>query len=299
MPKRAVLIAGPTASGKTGLAIEISHQIDGIIINADALQVYSKWRVLTARPSVEELVQAPHFLYGHVEEHQDYSVGAWVKEVAVLLDNTDKTPVIVGGTGLYFGALLKGLSEIPAIPPEIRMSGNKHRESDGAVWFLSYLARHDPATLTKLDQNNPARLQRAWEVLEATGHGLSYWHARPTPSILSLEETIPILLNWQPNDLNTRIDKRFDTMMNSGAIEECEAAKTTGFTPNIPANRAIGAREIVEALDGNITMQEAVIKAKTLTHQYAKRQRTWFRSKMKEWHQVDMPTKPDLTTLLR
>ncbi len=299
MPKRAVLVAGPTAAGKTGLAIKIARQIDGIIINADALQVYSKWRVLTARPSDEELAQAPHFLYGHVDEHQDYSVGEWIKDVAVLLDNTDKTPIIVGGTGLYFGALINGLSEIPAIPTDIRTTGNEYREQVGVAWFKNQLARQDPETLAKLDQNNPARLQRAWEVLEATGKGLSYWHARPTPSLISLEETIPILLNWQPNDLNTRIDMRFEAMMESGAIEECKAAKAAGYEPCLPANRAIGAREIIEALDGNITLQEAVNKAKTLTHQFAKRQRTWFRSKMKDWHQINMPTKPDLSALLR
>ena len=299
MPKRAVLIAGPTGSGKTGLAIEIAQRIGGLIINADALQVYAKWRVLTARPSEDELAQAPHKLYGHVDEAQEYSVGAWIKDVSDVLDNTDKTPIIIGGTGLYFGALLNGLSEIPPIPHEIRTTGNAHRARDGAAFFLSQLGMHDPETLSKLDQNNPARLQRAWEVLEATGHGLSYWHARPTHPLILLEETTSILLNWQPNALNARIDTRFDAMMNSGALKECEAARAAGFDPTLPANRAIGAREIIGALDGNITMQEAVNKAKTFTHQYAKRQRTWFRSKMKDWHQINMPSTPDLTALLR
>ncbi len=299
MRKRSVLIAGPTASGKTGLAIEIARRVDGIIINADALQVYAKWRILTARPSEEELAQAPHVLYGHVDEQQDYSVGAWIKDVSEVIDNTDKTPIIIGGTGLYFGALLNGLSEIPPIPPAIRDAGNAHREHDGAAWFRSHLQRFDPESLAKLDQNNPARLQRAWEVLEATGKGLTYWHARPTTPLISHEETTAILLNWQVNDLNDRINSRFDNMMESGAIEECEAARAAGFTPTLPANRAIGAREIIDALDGKIAMQEAVNKAKTLTHQYAKRQRTWFRSKMQNWQQVHMPTKPDLSALLR
>ncbi len=299
MRKRSVLIAGPTASGKTGLAIEIARRVDGIIINADALQVYAKWRVLTARPSDEELAQAPHVLYGHVAEQQDYSVGAWIRDVSEIIDNTNKTPIIIGGTGLYFGALLNGLSEIPPIPPAIRDTGNARRERDGAAWFRSHLQQFDPESLAKLDQNNPARLQRAWEVLEATGKGLAYWHARPTTPLVPHEETTTILLNWQVNDLNSRINARFDAMMNSGAIEECEAARAAGFAPALPANRAIGAREIIDALDGKITMQEAVKKAKTLTHQYAKRQRTWFRSKMQNWQQVHMPTSPDLSALLR
>ncbi len=299
MPKRAVLIAGPTASGKTGLAIEIAQRIDGVIINADALQVYKKWRVLTARPSDEELAQAPHELYGYVDEAREYSVGEWIKDVSKVIDNSNKTPIIIGGTGLYFSALLNGLSDIPPIPPDIRAAGNAHRQRDGVAYFRAQLDQKDPESLARLDQNNPARLQRAWEVLEATGHGLSYWHARPARPLILLEETVPILLNWQPESLNTRIDARFDMMMKSGAIEECEAARAAGFDPAHPANRALGAREIIAAIDGKITMQGAVNKAKILTHQYAKRQRTWFRSKMKDWQQVEMPAKPDFTALLR
>ncbi|NOR63018.1 MAG: tRNA (adenosine(37)-N6)-dimethylallyltransferase MiaA [Rhodobacteraceae bacterium] len=298
MPKRTVLIAGATASGKTGLAIKFAERIGGIIINADALQVYSKWRVLTARPSQEELAQAPHHLYGHIEETSEYSVGAWIKEVTDILQNTEKPAVIIGGTGLYFGALLNGLSEIPPIPADIRAAGDAHRLGDGATWFQTQLLAKDAETYAKLDQNNPARLQRAWEVLEATGKGLSYWHARPIPSLLSLEETVPILLNWQVNDLNCRIDTRFDTMMESGAIAECEAAMSAGFDANLPANRAIGATEIIKALDGKTTMQDAVIKSKTLTHQFAKRQRTWFRSKMRDWQHIDMSEAPNLDEVI-
>jgi len=299
MSKRTVLIAGPTASGKTGLALKIAAHIDGIIINADALQVYAKWRVLTARPTDDELAQAPHHLYGYVDEAQEYSVGAWVKDVSDLLDKTDKCAIIIGGTGLYFSALLNGLSEIPPIPPAVREAGNAHRERAGVAWFKEALRENDPKSLARLDQNNPARLQRAWEVLEATGKGLSYWHARPARPRVSLEETTPILLNWQPKDLNSRIDIRFETMIKSGAIEECETAKAAGFNPVLPANRAIGAKEIIDAIDGKITMQDAVIKSKTLTHQFAKRQRTWFRSKMQDWQQIDMSENPDLNALVK
>jgi tRNA dimethylallyltransferase len=294
MPKRAVLIAGPTASGKTALAIKVANATDGVIINADALQVYAKWQVLTARPTAEELARAEHVLYGHVTE-DSYSVGNWVKDVSKVIDTTDKTLVIVGGTGLYFSALLNGLSDIPPIPMAIRDAGNTR----DTAWFRKCLTRHDPETLARLDSNNPARLQRAWEVLEATGKGLSYWHARPKRPLILREETSAIVLNWQVNDLNKHIDRRFDIMMESGAMAECEAARAAGFDPTLPANRALGAREIIAALDGKISLQDAVIKAKIRTHQFAKRQRTWFRSKMADWQQVTMPATPNLTALLR
>jgi len=299
MPVSNVLIAGPTASGKTGLAIKIADRIGGIIINADALQVYTKWRVLTARPTDAELARAPHHLYGHVDEDREYSVGEWLKEVSEVLAATGKPAVIIGGTGLYFNALLKGLSKIPPIPPDIRAAGDAHRLREGAHWFQRSLLANDPGSFATLDQNNPARLQRAWEVLEATGHGLSYWHARPTRPLIKHEDTYPILLNWRPDDLNTRINTRFNVMMDSGAVDECVAAKAAGFNDKLPANRAIGAKEIIEAISGNITMQDAVIKAKTQTHQFAKRQRTWFRSKMQNWLQIDMSDAPNLDAFVK
>lgn len=297
MKKKAILIAGPTASGKSSLALNIAKAIDGVIVNADALQVYENWCILTARPLDAELAQAPHYLYGHVGKNDPYSVGHWIKEVVQLLDTMNKSVIIVGGTGLYFTALTGGLSEIPAISPEIRAESEKLRAAHGIREFLEQLRANDPETLATLDQNNPARLQRAWEVLAATGKGMNYWHKRPTRAALPLEETIPILLNWNTFDLNYRIDQRFDIMMESGAIDECEMARTEGYDPKAPANRAIGAREIIQALDGKITMQDAVIKSKILTHQFAKRQRNWFRGKMKDWRQVDMSAKPDLNTL--
>lgn len=292
--KRAILIVGPTASGKSSLAIALAQQLDGVIINADALQVYENWQVLTARPSTQELQLAPHKLYGHVEKDVHYSVGAWIKDVSEVLDNTSKLPILTGGTGLYFRALTNGLSRIPPIPPEIRVQGDKFRIEHGAPWFREALQADDPETLATLDENNPARLQRAWEVLSATGKGLTYWHAQPAPPLISLEDTIPIVLNWNTNQLNQRIDQRFDLMMSNGALDECKANLAAGFDPTLPSSRALGAKEIIDALQGKTTLQEAVMKSKTLTHQFAKRQRTWFRSKMKNWHQIEMPAAPDV-----
>lgn len=299
MPKRAILIAGPTASGKSGLAIKLAKALDGVIINADALQVYAQWQVLTARPDLDELQAAPHLLYGHVGSDQPYSVGHWLKDVSLALDDTDKTSIIVGGTGLYFSALTDGLSEIPEIPSDIRQRGNELRLASGTAGFLDHLIRHDPDSLNRLDQKNPVRLQRAWEVLEASGHGLAYWHARPKRPLLPLENALPFTLSWHPNTLNLRIDQRFDQMMQLGAISECEAALARGFDPNLPSSRAIGAREIIEALDGNTTLQEAVNKAKILTHQYAKRQRSWFRSRMKNWVSVELPGEEALDNVVQ
>lgn len=289
MTKRAVLIAGPTASGKSSLAIKIANEIDGIIVNADAIQVYKRWQVLSARPDVQELQRAPHALFGHVHKDYKYSVGEWIKEISLLFENTNKIPILTGGTGLYFGAFLNGLSEIPPIPDKIRTEADELRLSGGAEWFRADLEKSDPESLANMDQNNPARLQRAWEVLQTTGKGLAYWHKRPTRPVIPFDETFPILLNWQPDHLNTRIDERFDIMMKSGAIEECKAAIASGFDPSLPSSRAIGAREIIEAINGRISMEDAVIKGKLQTRQFAKRQRTWFRSKMREWHQINLP----------
>lgn len=287
MPRQIVLIAGTTASGKSALSLELAQRLDAMIVNADALQVYAKWQVLTARPSVADLAQAPHALYGYVDEHDEYSVGHWLRAVTALLDAGSQNLIIVGGTGLYFGALLNGLSQIPPIPPEIRAAGNDHRAREKGAYFLNVLQDKNPVSLGKIDINNPVRLQRAWEVLEATGHGLDYWHSRPTRSRLALENTTPLLLNSDAAHTNARIDRRFDQMMQIGAIKECQAA-AAGFDPSLPANRAIGAQEIIAAIHGETSFEVAAAKAKILTHQYAKRQRTWFKSKMKDWGQIEI-----------
>ncbi len=285
---KAILIAGPTASGKSGLAIALARKHNGVIINTDALQVYDKWRVLSARPSQMDEQIVPHRLYGHVPMQQHYSVGSWLSDVKQTLQDTDLVPIFTGGTGLYFAALTNGLADIPAIPDVIRSKGNAIRDDVGKDWFVDILSKNDPETFNAIDQLNPARLQRAWEVLEATGKGLQYWKSTTPPPLIRLEETLPILLNWKVNSLNTRIDQRFDQMMDMGAIKEVKAVKNGYWHPALPSSRALGAIEIMDAIDGKITMEEAVIKAKTLTRRFAKRQRTWFRSKMSDWRQVAM-----------
>lgn len=282
-PSIPVLIAGPTASGKSAQALRIAEAAGGVIVNADALQVYDGWRVLTARPTLEEEARAPHALFGHVPFEADYSVGDWVRDVAPLI--TLKTrPIIVGGTGLYFRALTEGLTEIPPVPAEIRA------EADGmtAEARLTQLQRDDPATTAKIDVNNPARVQRAWEVLRATGRPLVEWQARTGAPLLPLTKAYPIVLNADREWLNDRIAARFDLMLTTGALEEAED-NLARWDRAGGARKAIGAPELIAHLRGQMSREEAREAAIIASRQYAKRQRTWFRARMGDWHHVTVP----------
>jgi tRNA dimethylallyltransferase len=208
-----VLIAGPTASGKSALAMALALRDGRTIVNADALQVYGCWQVLTARPDAADVAAAAHALYGHVAWAAAYSVGHWLREVARL---TDRPLVIVGGTGLYFTALTEGLADIPAIPPDLRDEGDALRARGTAAM----LAALDPATLQRIDTANPMRIQRAWEVQMATGRGLAAWQDDTGPPLLPLRQTQAIVLRPDTATLNARIDMRFDAMIAAGALEE-------------------------------------------------------------------------------
>ena len=279
-----VLIAGPTASGKSGLALKLAERQGGVIVNADALQVYACWRVLTARPSAADEALVPHRLYGHVGRDQDYSVGHWLREVAQVLAS-DARPIIVGGTGLYFTALTAGLAAIPAIPTQVRAEGDARRRAGDVAGMLAGL---DPATRAAIDPQNPARVQRAWEVLRATGRGLADWQAATGPALLPLARAQALVLAPDPAWLGARIDARFDAMMAAGALDEVRA-QLPHWNPAQPSARAIGARELVAYLRGEIGRDHAVALARIASRQYAKRQRTWFRSRMAGWPAVALP----------
>lgn len=283
-PDRPVLIAGPTASGKSALAAEIVTRSGGVIVNADALQVYECWRVLTARPSVEEEAALPHRLYGTVGRRQPWSVGHWLRAVAPLLRDGPR-PVIVGGTGLYFTALTEGLAEIPATPPEIRLEGDRLLAAHGIAALLDGI---DEATARRIDRLNPARVQRAWEVQRATGRGLADWQDDTGPPLLPLALCEPFVLRPDRDWLANRIGLRFDQMMREGALEEVRA-NLPDWDPTLPSSRAIGAAELVAHLRGESPLSEAVEAAKTATRQYAKRQRTWFRNRLRGWKVLDLP----------
>ena len=293
-----ILIAGPTASGKSSLALELASKTDGIIVNADALQVYECWQILTARPSPEDCATLPHMLYGHVAKESHYSVGNWLRDLAeVLAANKDRQLVIVGGTGLYLSTLTAGLPDIPKIPDEIRKLGNTYRIETGTEHFLRELQSLDPEILKKIDIRNPMRLQRAWEVAVATGKPLTQWHKEPSQPLLPEDQIIGISVQTEPDKLRDKIDFRFDWMIKNGALEECQAMLETGWNPDLPSSRALGASELIEYLGGKNTLEDAVKKAKISTHQYAKRQRTWFRNRMSDWHQVQSNT--DIEQILK
>ncbi|MDT8855380.1 tRNA (adenosine(37)-N6)-dimethylallyltransferase MiaA [Paracoccaceae bacterium Fryx2] len=278
-----VLIAGPTASGKSGLALEIAAQGGGVIVNADALQVYDCWRVLTARPTAAEEAAVPHRLYGHVGRDAAYSVGHWLREVAEVLAGGER-PIIVGGTGLYFSALTEGLAEIPAIPPEVRAEADLRRAGN----LAGMIADLDAATRARTDLANPARVQRAWEVWRATGRGLADWQAGTAPPLLPLASAAAFVIVPGRDWLGARIDARFDAMLAAGALEEV-AAELPHLAAARPSARAIGAAELGAHLRGEITLEAAVAAAKIASRQYAKRQRTWFRSRMGPWRRIDRP----------
>ncbi|MFK7835587.1 MAG: tRNA (adenosine(37)-N6)-dimethylallyltransferase MiaA [Sulfitobacter sp.] len=272
-----VLIAGPTASGKSALALEIAARQGGVIVNADASQVYDCWRVITARPSKEEESQAKHALYGHIAATLSYSTGHWLREVAELI-KTDKRLIIVGGTGLYFSALTKGLAEIPPTPADVRAQGDD-------LLLATMIDALDPATRDRIDLNNRARVQRAWEVLTATGKGLATWQDDTGPPLLAQTSCHRIVFDVDKDWLNGRINTRFEQMIQQGALEEV-AAVLPHYDPALPAHRAIGVPELVTHLRGGMTLAEAQEAAVIATRQFAKRQRTWMRSKMADWHRV-------------
>jgi tRNA dimethylallyltransferase len=279
-PARPVLIAGPTASGKSALALAVAEAGGGVVVNADALQVYADWRVLTARPPAEEEARAPHALYGQVPRDAAWSVGHWLRAVTTYLDGA--RPIIVGGTGLYFSALTEGLAEIPATPPSIRA------EAD-AIALPDLIAGLDAPSAARLDLNNRARVQRAWEVLRATGRGIAEWQAATPAPLLPLDAAQPLVLRPDPGWLDARIARRFDLMLDDGAVEEVRA-NLPHWTPRAPWARAIGAPELVAHLRGETDLATARVRAILASRQYAKRQRSWFRSRMGGWREIDPAT---------
>ena len=275
-----ILIAGPTASGKSALALEIAERRGGRIINADALQVYDGWRVLTARPSPEDEARAPHALYGHVPFEGDYSTGQWLREVVPLLTGGPR-PIILGGTGLNFAALTEGLADIPPTPPEIRARA----DALPLAAMLTDLDREDPAIAARIDRANPMRVQRAWEVLRATGRALSDWQADTPAPALPLAACQPLLLEADPAWLNARIETRFDQMLRAGALDEARAVLPRWDRAK-GARKAIGGPELIAHLRGEISLEAARAAAIIGSRQYAKRQRTWFRARMGNWRRI-------------
>lgn len=272
-----VLIAGPTASGKSELALRIAETYGGVIVNADASQVYDCWQIISARPGPEDEARAPHRLYGHIAYDQTYSTGHWLREVTPLLAHTDR-PIIVGGTGLYFKALTEGMADIPLTPPQVRATADR-------MSLEALIEGVDIATRDGLDLNNRARVQRAWEVLTATGRPLVQWQADTPAPALPLRDSVPLVFHVDKEWLQDRIQRRFDIMLAQGAIDEVAALREL-YDPSLPACKAIGVPEIMGYLTGQHTLDQARERAVIATRQFAKRQRTWFRARMAGWHRI-------------
>jgi tRNA dimethylallyltransferase len=283
---RAVLIAGPTASGKSALALRLAETIGGTIVNADSMQVYRDLRVITARPSAEEEVRVPHRLYGQVDAVVNYSTGQWLRDIAVVLDEVKaagRVPILVGGTGLYFKALTGGLAAVPPVPADIRDQVRGRLASEGVAKLYAELTARDPATAQRLMPNDRSRICRALEVLEATGRSLSDWHKEGMPPLIDPAQAAKIFLTCERKALVARIETRFAAMLKAGALDEVRALAARKLDPLLPAMKAHGVPWLIRHLNGEISLDEAAAGSIMDTRRYAKRQVTWFRNQMKDW----------------
>lgn len=290
MLENAILIAGPTASGKSRLALDLARRSGGTVVNADSMQVYSVLRLLTARPSKAEMGAVPHLIYGHVHPREDYSTGRWLDEVeaCVAAGAFDAAPpIFVGGTGLYFKALLEGLSPMPDIPTPIRQGWRARLDNEGAVRLHALLAERDAAAAAVLQPNDGQRILRALEVLEASGRSILDWQAARGRPLVDADSARLMVLEPDRASVVARIEKRFDAMVEEGALEEVRALLALGLPARMPVMKAIGVRELAAAMAGTMTLPEAVAKAKAATRQYAKRQSTWFRNQFdSRWQRI-------------
>ena len=278
---RPILIAGATASGKSALAIKIAKKLGGVIINADAMQVYEGWKILTARPTKQDQRNVSHLLYGHVDNKEAYSVGDWLRQVTPLLDGNHR-PIIVGGTGLYFRALTEGLANIPKIPEKYKKKSSELIQNGK---MLDMVADFDEATRSKIDLQNPVRVARAWEVLQATGKSIVSWQADTPPPILNINKCDAILMHSSTHWLNERIKIRFEAMLDNGVLEEI-TENSQSWDPQLQSSQAIGATQLIEYNLGRISLEKATELAVIASRQYAKRQKTWFRKRMENWRTV-------------
>ena len=289
MSRPPVLIAGPTASGKSALAVALAERLGGCVINADALQVYAEWRILTARPDAAEMARVPHRLFGHVPAAQAHSVGAWLRETrAVLAACAERgwRPIIAGGTGLYFKALTEGLAEIPEPDAAVRATAEARLAEGGRAALIEDLARDDPQTLATIDARNPVRLLRAWEVLHATGRGLAAWREATPAPLVPPEAAVRLRLMPDRAMLYARIDRRLEAMVDAGVLDEVAAVAALDLPPTAPAMKAVGAPEFIAHLRGETDLPEALRLAQMATRHYAKRQLTWLRNQMMSWQAI-------------
>ncbi|TDI62100.1 MAG: tRNA (adenosine(37)-N6)-dimethylallyltransferase MiaA [Alphaproteobacteria bacterium] len=285
-PKRAILIAGPTASGKSEVALQVAKKIGGVIINADSMQVYEGLDILTAKPGAGVRAMVPHHLYGVKKADEAFSVADWLVLASAAAEcawTARKTPIFVGGTGLYFKALLDGLVEIPKVPKEIRRHLRRKMETEGVAALYQTLKEKDPVTADRLDANDRQRILRALEVYEATGKPLSAWQQAAQKGFLNGAEVLKICLEVDREDLEKKIRARFQGMVSKGAPEEVKTLAARNLSPDLPIMKAIGVRPLLRHLNEEITLEETIELVVIESRQYAKRQRTWFKGQFTGW----------------
>jgi tRNA dimethylallyltransferase len=284
-----ILIAGPTASGKSALALALAAKLGGVIINADSMQVYRDLRIITARPRPDEEARVPHRLYGHVDAAENFSVGRWCTEVAAVLTAQGEAGavIVVGGTGLYFSALTRGLAAVPPIPAQIRNEVRARLAGDGAEALHAELMLRDPIAAARLMPGDRARVTRALEVILATGRSLMLWHEANMPACVDAARAAKVFLMPERDALLRRIDARFEAMMAAGALDEVRALAARRLDPSLPAMKAHGVPWLIRHLDGEIALAEAVAGGKRDTRQYTKRQATWFRNQLSDFVWVE------------
>ncbi|MDG4886457.1 tRNA (adenosine(37)-N6)-dimethylallyltransferase MiaA [Mesorhizobium sp. WSM4887] len=288
--KNAILIAGPTASGKSALALDIAERKGGVIVNTDSMQGYSVLDVLTARPSAAETARVPHYLYGHVHPSTAYSTGAWLRDVTGLIPEgifSGRPAVFVGGTGLYFRALAEGISDMPDIPPSVRERWRYELKEQGAERLHRVLMHQDSAVAMQLRPTDGQRIVRALEVLDASGRSILEWQAARGQSLIDRDSARFLVIEPDRGELVARIGARFDQMLDKGALDEVRQLMALDLDPNLPAMKAIGVRELQAAMAGHMGFPQAIERAKIATRQYAKRQTTWFKHQLgPEWQRL-------------
>ena len=286
---KAVLIAGPTASGKSALALALAEATGGVVINTDSMQVYRDLRIITARPSPEEEARVPHRLYGYCDAAVNCSAGTWVADAAAALAEAraaNRLPIFIGGTGLYFKALTRGLSAVPPIPQEVRDDVRARMEREGVEALHAELVRRDPVSGAKLKPRDSARIARALEVIEATGRALPDWHSEGLPPLLEPDGVVAVFLAPDRKELYARINARFESMLEKGALDEVAALAARKLDPILPAMKAHGVPALIRHLAGEITLEQAIYTGQIDTRHYAKRQYTWFRHQLPEFEWI-------------
>jgi tRNA dimethylallyltransferase len=281
-----ILLAGPTSSGKSALALRLAQVHGGVIINADSMQVYRDLHIITARPTPAEEAMVPHRLYGHVDAAENYSVGRWCVDAAAALAEAEREgrrPIVVGGTGLYFKALTQGLAAVPPVPAEVRSAVRTRLEDEGIAPLYEELRQRDPETASRLMPADRSRITRALEVVLATGRSLTDWHRDGMKPAVDATRAIKIFLKVEREELYRRINARFDAMLTAGALEEVRALAARGLDPTLPAMKAHGVPWLIRHLNGEISLDEAAEGGKRDTRRYTKRQGTWFRHQLPDW----------------